>query len=92
MLAGLLFVLRPMALRIGMPAKAALAGAAAGGGAVLEGGKVVGQIEEEEEMVRMANIDGAMRMSSIRKVADLIESRSDESLALLRSWLAPEAN
>jgi flagellar M-ring protein FliF len=90
-LAALLFVLRPMALRIGVAPKAALAGGTPDA-AALEGGKPVGQIEDAEEMVQMANIDGAMRMSSIRKVADLIESRSDESLALLRSWLAPEAN
>jgi flagellar M-ring protein FliF len=87
-----------MALRLAIAPKAALAagGAAAGiaGGdaSALAGGRPAGQIEDSEEMVQMANIDGALRMSSIRRVSDLVDGRAEDSLSLLRSWLAPEAN
>jgi flagellar M-ring protein FliF len=88
-LAALLFVARPMALRIGAPAKAA-AVAAEGEALAISGGNAP-QVEENEEMVHIANIAGGMRVSSIRKVSELIESRTDDSLALLRNWLATEA-
>jgi flagellar M-ring protein FliF len=90
-LAGLLFVLRPMALRLSVAPKTALAGAA-GDASALAGTKAAGHIEGGEEMVQMANIDGAMRMSSIRRVSELVDARSDDSLAMLRSWLTAEAN
>jgi len=86
----LLFVLRPLVLRLSMPPKAALGGPEA----VALAGVAAGTVPEEE-MVQMANVEGAMRMSSLRRVAALVDSRPEDSrpedsLALLRGWIAPE--
>ncbi|GAC1479108.1 MAG: flagellar basal-body MS-ring/collar protein FliF [Acetobacteraceae bacterium] len=84
-LAGLIFVLRPMAVRLAMAPKPVIAGPEA----AAQTGDAA-QIPADEEMIQMANVDGAMRVSSIRRVATLIERRPEESLALLRSWFTPE--
>ena len=42
--------------------------------------------------MQVANVEGAMRVASIRRVADLVENRPQESLAVLRGWLTPEGN
>ena len=42
-------------------------------------------------MVQLSNVEGAMRTASIKRVAALVEARPDESVAMLRNWLA-EAN
>ncbi len=83
----LLFVLRPLVLRLSMPPKAALAGpdASALAGVAAEGAA-------EDEMIQMANVEGAMRMSSLRRVSALVDSRPEDSLALLRGWIAPEGD
>ncbi len=91
-LAGLLFVLRPMALRLAVAPKAALA--ATGSTALVQGGSgAPAQLSgTTEEMMQVANVEGAMRVASIRRVADLVENRPQESLAVLRGWLTPEGN
>ena len=55
----------------------------------LPGGEAVAQIGEDG-VVKVANVDGVMRVSSIRRVSDLVDNRTDESLAMLRNWLATE--
>lgn len=95
-LAAILFVLRPMALRLSVAPAASsmlpgsdasamptLAGAANDGAARLEGGA--------EAMTKIANVDGELRVASISRVANLVEERAEDSLAMLRNWLA-EAN
>lgn len=91
-LATMMFVLRPMALRLALaPAVAgeiqgeAAAGAVAGaeGSIRLEGGN--------EELVQVGNFEGTMRVSAIKRVAELVEQRPEESVSMLRNWLA-EAN
>lgn len=47
---------------------------------------------EDERMVNLANIEGQMRASSIRKVTELVDKHPDESLAIVRSWMAQEAS
>lgn len=93
-LAALLFVLRPMALRVSVAATGA-PGAIAGNAATaaaLEGTDGTARLETEAgEMVQVANVEGAMRIASIKRVAALVEARPDDSVAMLRSWLA-EAN
>ena len=39
-------------------------------------------------MVSVANIEGQMRASSIRKVIDLVERHPEESLTIVRGWMA----
>jgi flagellar M-ring protein FliF len=45
---------------------------------------------EDNDMINVANIDGQMRVSSIRKVGELVAKHPDESLSIIRTWLAQE--
>ena len=45
---------------------------------------------EDESMVRLSNIDGQLRASSIRRLVDLVDRHPDESLSILRGWLQQE--
>ena len=90
-LAAMLFVLRPMALRLSMAAAPA---SVAGGGAsqALPGAEISAQLANgADEMVQVANVEGEMRMASIKRVATLVDERAEDSVAMLRNWLA-EAN
>jgi flagellar M-ring protein FliF len=46
---------------------------------------------EDESMVNIANVEGQLRASSIRRVADLVEKHPDESLSIVRAWMHQEA-
>ncbi len=101
---ALLLVLRPMVLRLttnpaalaDASAAASLALAGPGGGASAAGRSATLAIAgpdspvEEESMVRIGNIDGAMRASSLRHVAELVEKHPEESLAVMRGWMVKE--
>ena len=118
-LAALLFVLRPMVMRLTTVAPAAIEGGAAGSmllapgsvspaasagtalaiagpggsaGLALAGplGSATVHAPSGEAMVRVGSIDGAMRASSLRGVAELIEKHPEESLAVMRNWMARE--
>jgi flagellar M-ring protein FliF len=96
------FVLRPLMKSAvgggGVPALAgAGAGAGAGGGLVpvtslqtsVVGG-AMGQLSAPSEMdqrLDIARIEGQVKASSVRKVADFVEKHPDESTAILRSWV-----
>ena len=91
-LAAMLFVLRPMALRLSVAAApaAAIQGSGTSGAPALAGapGETARLEHGSDEMVRMANVEGEMRMASITRVTTLIEERTDDSVAMLRNWLA----
>ncbi len=114
-LAALVFVLRPMVIRLTTAAPNAIEGPAAeammlaagsvspaapGSALALAGpgrpaiaglpGQVVATGPGDEAMVRLGNIEGAMRASSLRNVAELIEKHPEESLAVMRNWMAKE--
>ncbi|MBE9607642.1 flagellar M-ring protein FliF [Acetobacteraceae bacterium H6797] len=44
----------------------------------------------DEGMVSLSMVEGQMRASSIVKLIQLIEKHPDETIAVVRSWLAPE--
>jgi len=79
----LLFVLRPMVLRLTMPPQAAVAGLA------LTGGATALSVPMEEELVQLANVEGTLRVASVRRVSELVDSHPEESLAMLRNWIMP---
>ena len=88
----LLFVLRPMVLRLTMAPQPALAGALAGqggSGGGADGPAALG-VPDEDEMMQLANVEGAMRVASIRRVSELVDSHPEESLTMLRNWITPE--
>jgi flagellar M-ring protein FliF len=46
--------------------------------------------EEDESMVNVANVEGQLRASSIRRLADLVEKHPEESLSIVRAWMQQE--
>ena len=74
----------------GAAGTAALRVGQAGGGAMLA---LAGPPEpgQDESMIRLGNVEGAMRASSLRQVAELVDKHPEESLAVMRGWMAKEA-
>ena len=94
------FVLRPLlktATGGGGPMQ--LAGAMSGGGSVTSlqtstvmgaGGsmqQLSGPPSEMEQRLDIARIEGQVKASSVKKVADFVEKHPDESTSILRSWV-----
>ena len=99
-LLALLFVLRPMAMRLSaVPQNTLLAN---GGGLLADGTPMslsTAQVQgpsstagliADESMVNVANIEGQLRASSIRKLAELVEKHPEESLTIMRGWMTQE--
>ncbi|MBN8926941.1 MAG: flagellar M-ring protein FliF [Rhodospirillales bacterium 69-11] len=68
----------------GLPA---LPGAA--GQAGMPGG-VPNALLEDESMVNISQIEGQMRASSLRKLAELVDKHPQETLTIMRGWMAQE--
>jgi flagellar M-ring protein FliF len=106
-LLALLLVLRPMVLRlttlsserVGGDLALMLPGASPAGASVSAevamsapgGGPAIGLLEDES-MVSIAQIEGQLRASSIRRVSDLAEKHPNETLSILRGWMAQESS
>ncbi|UPT63478.1 MAG: hypothetical protein M0D54_02665 [Hyphomonadaceae bacterium JAD_PAG50586_4] len=43
--------------------------------------------EPEEDAIDFAQIQGRVRASSVKKVADVVEKHPDESVQIIRGWL-----
>jgi flagellar M-ring protein FliF len=102
---ALLVVLRPMVLRLTTvgaaafasggaalaapagPARAALPGPAMPG--VLAGVPPLPMLEDES-MVNIAQIEGQMRASSLRRITEIVEKHPDETLSIVRGWMVQE--
>ena len=82
-------------------ARAALAGpaGAASGGALLSmatgpaaqalrASMAPAALLEDESMVNLAQIEGQIRASSLRKVTELVDKHPDETLSIVRGWMA----
>jgi flagellar M-ring protein FliF len=41
--------------------------------------------------IDVARISGQVKASSIKKISEVVQSHPDESLAIIRSWMAEEA-
>lgn len=102
---GLLLVLRPLAIRltkidpvrVAGPGAGAGAGDAAmalagGGGTRSAGAERDGDVAaiEDDSLISLANVEGAIRMSSLRRVMSLAEKHPEETVAVMRGWLAQE--
>jgi flagellar M-ring protein FliF len=99
-LLALLFIVRPMALRL-----TAMGEAGGGGDDMLLGGpeqralpapggatpsSAAAALLADESMIEMANIEGQLRASNIRKLAEMVEKHPDESLNIMRGWMSQE--
>ena len=73
------------------PALAGPVGTAAAGPAGTATGNVPALIEDES-MISLANIDGRLRAASIRQIVDLVGRHPEESLTIVRGWLAKETS
>ena len=110
-LLALLFVVRPMVIRlttnpgalaegpdglaIAGPGGAGVSGEMPGVGrsttlALAGPGGGGGGSGEDESMVSLGSIEGAIRASSLRHVAGLVDKNPEESLAVMRSWMVKE--
>ncbi|MGJ3232405.1 MAG: flagellar basal-body MS-ring/collar protein FliF [Oceanicaulis sp.] len=47
--------------------------------------------EADEERIDVAQIDGQVKKSSVRKVAALVEQHPDETMSILRTWMHEDA-
>ena len=94
------FVLRPLLKSASGGGAMQLAGALPGGGTVTSlqtttvmgpGGapmhQLTGPPSEMEQRLDIARIEGQVKASSVKKVADFVEKHPDESTSILRSWV-----
>lgn len=96
------FVLRPLlksaAGGAGGAGQLQLAGIGPGGGSVtslqttiMNGGAPMQQLSgppsDMEQRLDIARIEGQVKASSVKKVADFVEKHPDESVSILRSWV-----
>lgn len=88
----------PGAIGGGGGAFAALGGpggmpAAAGAGvpSALAGPVPLPPLLEDESMVKIAQIEGQMRASSLRRITELVEKHPEETLAIVRGWMVQES-
>ena len=47
---------------------------------------------EDESMVKLAQIEGQMRASSLRRIGELVDKHPDETLAIVRGWMVQESS
>jgi flagellar M-ring protein FliF len=45
---------------------------------------------EDESMVNLAQIEGQIRASSLRRVTELVDKHPDETLSIVRGWMVQE--
>jgi flagellar M-ring protein FliF len=86
---AILLLGRPAIRRLVTLAKPSQTGALAGAGS---GGlpAVVGDTGPEQDgMVTLAMVQGQMRASSINQLQQLVESNPEQSLNVIRRWIAP---
>jgi flagellar M-ring protein FliF len=101
---ALLLVLRPMVLRITAVSPAALgtdgaiASHAVSATAALplpaprHAAAGAAPMLEDESMVNIAQIEGQMRASSLRRIGELAEKHPEETLSIVRGWMVQENN
>ncbi len=46
---------------------------------------------EEESMIDMAQVEGRVKASSVRKIAEIIDKHPDEAVSIIRNWLYQES-
>jgi flagellar M-ring protein FliF len=71
------------------PASSALAPSALAGVSVAAASQ---RLLEDESMVNIAQIEGQMRASSLRRISEIVEKHPDETLSIVRGWMVQESN
>jgi flagellar M-ring protein FliF len=100
---ALVFVLRPMVLRLSTlsgseetaPALIGpgVAAGSAAGAAALPGvqPQPAAPMLADESMIDLVNVEGQIKASSLRKLAEMVDKHPDESLSIVRSWMSQES-
>jgi flagellar M-ring protein FliF len=47
---------------------------------------------DPDAMVTLAKVDGQLRVSSLRRMTELVEQHPDQTLSIIRSWIQQETN
>jgi len=63
---------------------------AADAAALLRGPGPAVPLLEDESMVNIAQIEGQMRASSLRRITELVEKHPEETLSIMRGWMVQE--
>jgi flagellar M-ring protein FliF len=71
-------------------AAAALLGGASGVAGVSGDAAAATALLEDDSMVNISQIEGQMRASSLRKLAALVDKHPNETLTIMRGWMAQE--
>ena len=103
---ALLLVLRPMVMRITAAPEQIAAGAggalaltadaassamaATGGQLALAGRGEAAGLLEDESMINIGSFEGAIKASSIRRIAEMMEKHPEESMGIMRGWMQQE--
>ena len=69
---------------------AALLGHGSPGAQALRAGMSGTPLLEDESMVNLAQIEGQMRASSLRRLTELVDKHPDETLSIMRGWMVQE--
>jgi flagellar M-ring protein FliF len=95
-----LIMLAPGSIIGALPPGGAQAALAGPGGAALLGSGPAAQalragmsatpLLEDESMVNLAQIEGQIRASSLRRVTELVDKHPDETLSIVRGWMVQE--
>jgi flagellar M-ring protein FliF len=89
------FVLRPLLKTANTTGVPAFAGGGSGGSSVahlqtvmVDGvPQLVGPVSDMDQRLDIARIEGQVKASSVKKVAEFVQNHPDESTAILRGWL-----
>ena len=76
-------------LALAGPGAAALL-ASSPGAQALRAGMSGSPLLEDESMVNLAQIEGQIRASSLRRVTELVDKHPDETLSIVRGWMVQE--
>lgn len=67
-------------------------GAGGGGGALARLPAPAGEEGDEGDLVEMANVEGQIRGSSLRRLSSLVETHPEQSLTIVRAWMNEGSN
>jgi flagellar M-ring protein FliF len=54
-------------------------------------GQLMGESEEEESLINISGVDGKVKSSSIKKIEEIVENYPQETVSVIRSWMAQES-
>lgn len=56
-------------------------------GTALAPGAAPGAVEEEDPLIDISKVEGRVRKSSVKKIAEIVDKHPEETVAILRQWM-----